>query len=190
MRGVALEGISGIRREATTKQVGVCGRALRVVAGAPLAPVACDGPLRPLDVPPVRLRACACPSQATGRGTHRRPLTHHYKCVRPLVPLVTDGNEWRLWRCPPFLTSHGLRRPIRPSSQRTPASVWATFNSGRDTQRSRPALRRGAPHGDPWRESRLLGHAASRSSFCVVVVGPADKRLVGVGRSGELKELP
>ena len=32
-----LEGISGIRREATTKQVGVCGRALRVVAGAPLA---------------------------------------------------------------------------------------------------------------------------------------------------------
>ena len=51
-----LEGIAGLRREVPTTRMGVCGRALRVVAGAPLAPVACDGPLRPLDVRPVRLR--------------------------------------------------------------------------------------------------------------------------------------
>ena len=48
-----------------------------VVAGSPLAPVACDGPLRPLVVPLVRLRNRAL------RGTHRRPLTRHFKSVRP-----------------------------------------------------------------------------------------------------------
>ena len=76
-----LEGIAGLRREAPTTRMGACGRALRVVAGAPLAA------LRSLDGRPVRLRDRAL------RGTHRRPLIRHYKCVRPLGPTSTSPKD-------------------------------------------------------------------------------------------------
>ena len=63
----------------------LCGRALRA-GGRRCAP----RPRRlrravaPARRTPVRLRDRACPSRATGRGTHRRPPIHHCKCVRPL----------------------------------------------------------------------------------------------------------
>ena len=60
--------------------MGVCGRALRVVAGTPRPA------LRSLEVDLLRLRNRACPSQATVPGTFRRPLTRHFKGVRPLDP--------------------------------------------------------------------------------------------------------
>ena len=55
--------------------MGVCGRALRVVAGTPRPA------LRSLEVDPLRLRNRALP------GTFRRPLTRHFKGVRPLDQL-------------------------------------------------------------------------------------------------------
>ena len=52
--------------------MGACGRALRVVAGAPLAPVACDGPLRPLDVPRYDFATAPCEEHT---GDHRYIIT-------------------------------------------------------------------------------------------------------------------
>ena len=59
--------------------MGVCGRALRVVAGTPRPA------LRSLEVDPLRLRNRALP------GTFRRPLTRHFKGVRPLGVVQTFG---------------------------------------------------------------------------------------------------
>ena len=57
-----LEGIAGLRREAPTTRMGACGRALRVVAGAPLAA------LRPLDVPRYDFAIAPCEEHT---GDHR-----------------------------------------------------------------------------------------------------------------------
>ena len=88
-----LADVSGIRQEPATepsareregvplahRQMGACGRALRVAAATLRAA------LRPLEVGRLRLRDRAL------RGTFRRPLTTHFQVVRPLGQSVTQG---------------------------------------------------------------------------------------------------
>ena len=67
MRGAVPKAYRAMRRGAATTRMGVCGRALRVAAGAPRAA------LRPLGVCPIRLRVRAL------RGTLRLPLTRTFR---------------------------------------------------------------------------------------------------------------
>ena len=95
--------------------MGVCGRALRVTAGASRTA------LRLLGVGPLRLRSRACPSRATVPGTLRLPLTPRLgvdgalggrartvrgsASTRPLgFPTVSHRRlrRWRSHRCQPI----------------------------------------------------------------------------------------
>ncbi len=99
-----LEGIAGFCREAPTTRMGVCGRALRVAAGA--SRTACThAPLRLLGVGPLRVRSHACPSQATVPGTLRLPLTPR---------LGVDGAlGGECVGVSPYATGPPPRRPVR-----------------------------------------------------------------------------